>query len=137
MFCLSPLTLIDSKCPCESPPAFQAKRYGDATPIPHKLTINREPATHGLTTSAQSEPTKTDDPRTAIPFGHPLLPEKSSTSDKQCVGALSPDLADAVSRLHRRHLDSTGNLLHKSATPYGRRYSKAALWNVLGRVMGG
>ena len=53
----------------------------------------------------------------------------------QCVGALSPDLADAVSRLRQRHFDSTGNLLHESPAPYGRRYSKAALWNLVERLL--
>ena len=53
----------------------------------------------------------------------------------QCVGALSPDLADAVNRLRQRHFDSTGSLLHEPSAPYGRSYSKAALWNVMERLL--
>lgn len=53
----------------------------------------------------------------------------------QCVSSLAPDLAAAVNRLRQSHLDSTGNLLHEPAAPYERRYSKAALWNLLERFL--
>jgi hypothetical protein len=53
----------------------------------------------------------------------------------QCVSSLAPDLAAAVNRLRQSHLESTGNLLHEPAVPYERRYSKAALWNLLERFL--
>ena len=53
----------------------------------------------------------------------------------QCVSSLAPDLAAAINRLRQSHLDSSGNLLHEPVAPYGRRYSKAALWNLLERFL--
>lgn len=53
----------------------------------------------------------------------------------QCVNSLSPNLAAAVNRLRQIHLDSTGNLLHEPTAHYERRYSKAALWNLLERFL--
>ena len=53
----------------------------------------------------------------------------------QCVNSLSPNLAAAVNRLRQSHLESTGKLLHEPAAPYDRRYSKAALWNLLERFL--
>lgn len=53
----------------------------------------------------------------------------------QCVNSLDPDLAAAVNRLRQNHLNSTGNLLHEPAASYERRYSKAALWNLLERFL--
>ena len=53
----------------------------------------------------------------------------------QCVNSLDPDLAAAVNLLRQNHLNSTGNLLHEPAASYERRYSKAALWNLLERFL--
>ena len=53
----------------------------------------------------------------------------------QCVNSLSPDLAAAVNRLRQNHLDFTGHLLHEPSAPYEKCYSKAALWNLVERLL--
>ena len=49
----------------------------------------------------------------------------------QSINTLDPDRAAAINHLHQSHLDTTGDLLHEPTAPYARRYSKAALWNLV------
>ena len=54
----------------------------------------------------------------------------------QSIGTLDPGHADAVNRLRQAHLAATGDLLHEPAVSYEARYSKAAVWNLVERVIG-
>ncbi len=53
----------------------------------------------------------------------------------QSINTLAPDRADAVNRLRQCHLTATGNLLHEPTAPYEGIYSKAALWNLMERLL--
>ena len=53
----------------------------------------------------------------------------------QSINTLVPDRADAVNRLRQCHLTATGNLLHEPTAPYEGSYSKAALWNLMERLL--
>lgn len=53
----------------------------------------------------------------------------------QTINTLAPDRAEAVNRLRQRHLTATGNLLHEPTAPYEGIYSKAALWNLMERLL--
>lgn len=132
------LTMLDKRQ--SLPNEGMAEALG-MTDVSYRVAVHRvrDRLTRYRTRLLQGEPLHLDGPHHRMSqrinegFLH-LYPTLLSFYD-QCVGALSPDLADAVSRLRQSHFDSTGSLLHESAAPYGRRYSKAALWNLVERFL--
>ena len=132
------LTMLDKRQ--SLPNEGMAEALG-MTDVSYRVAVHRvrDRLTRYRTRLLQGEPFHLDSPHRRMSqrinegFLH-LYPTLLSFYD-QCVGALSPDLADAVSRLRQSHFDSTGSLLHESAAPYGRRYSKAALWNLVERLL--
>lgn len=89
----------------------------------------------------QGEPLRLDDPHRRMAerihedFLH-LYPTLLFYYD-QTISSLDRDCAGAVRRLRQTHLDFSGDLLHENATPYKAKFSREALWNLVGRFIGG
>ena len=113
------------------------------TEVSYRVTVHRvkdrlaQYRTHLL----KGEPLNLDNPHRQMAqrinddFLH-LYPTLLSYFD-QTISALPPNRADAVNRLRQNHFATTGNLLHEPETSYTTKLSKSALWNILGRVIGG
>ena len=134
------LTMLDKR---QALPNEEVAEALGMTEVSYRVTVHRmkDRLVQYRTRLLKGEPLNLDDPhwqmaqRINEDFLH-LYHTLLSYYD-QTIAALPPDRADAVCRLRQNHFATTGNLLHEPEDSYTTKFSKAVLWNVMGRVIGG
>ena len=134
------LTMLDKR---QTLPNEEVAEALGMTEVSYRVTVHRvkDRLAQYRTRLLKGEPLNLDDPhwqmaqRINDDFLHLYLTLLSYYD--QTIAALPPDRADAVTRLRQNHFATTGNLLHEPEASYTTKFSKAVLWNVVGRVIGG
>ena len=134
------LTMLDKR---QALPNEEVAEALGMTEVSYRVTVHRvkDRLAQYRARLLKGEPLHLDNPHRQMAqsinkdFLH-LYPTLLSYYD-QSIAALPPDRADAVNRLRQNHFATTGHLLHESETPYTKKLSKTALWNVVERIIGG